>query len=283
VEITSPTMSYAADPATDTYTFTFSSADFGNTGVFDFYADSTTWSGGLDIAPNLKDGAFDFWTYEIAPASESASAPEAAPEADYALPRPIMELFDGSMYLFADGEFHYISAQQFATYGLSMDATYLVGELYGTVGAPATDEQVQVLEQQYIQDLNAMGVEATLPPVKQPAPVTTPVPAPAPVVVESPVINPPLTLPTTPKAGKVFTVSFPITSSVTGQKLTTGTMICDPQVKGKIIKHAEHFTNGKATLRFTIPATAKGKLLKVHLTMVLGNQSTTRVTTFLVH
>jgi hypothetical protein len=139
------------------------------------------------------------------------------------------------------------------------------------------------MEQEYVQALNEMGVEATVPPVTLPAPPAPPAPAPAPAAVESPVINTPITLPVMPKAGRVFTVSFPITSSLTGQKLTTGTMICDPQVKGKVLKHDEHFTNGKATLRFTIPATAKGKLLKVHLTMVLGNQSTTRITTFLVH
>jgi hypothetical protein len=270
VEITSPTMTYSADAVADTYSFTFGSADFGNAAAFDFYVRSSTWAGGTDIAPSPGE---DWWTYELT---------QQAPSGDYTIPRPIWQLFDGSMYLFADGEYHQISQAQFTMFGLSTQAFFLVGELYAPVGAPATDEQVQVMEQEYVQALNDMGVEATVPSVKLPAPSAPPAPAPAPAAVESPVINVPLTLPATPKAGKVFTVSFPITSSLTGQKLATGTMICDPQVKGKVIKHDEHFTNGKATLRFTIPATAKGKLLKVHLTMVLGNQSTTRVTTFLV-
>jgi hypothetical protein len=268
VEIASPTLTYTAAAAADRYTFTFSSADFGNTAAFDFYVRSFTWAGGDDIAPNANE---DWWTYELTPPAGEG----------YTIPRPIWQLFDGSMYLYADGEYHQISQAQFTMFGLSTQAFFLVGELYAPVGAPATDEQVQAMEREYVQALNAMGVEATVPPVTLPVPPAPPAPAPA--AVEAPVINTPLTLPALPKAGKMFTVSFPITSSLTGQKLTIGTMICDPQVKGRIIRHDEHFTNGKATLRFLIPATAKGKLLKVHLTMVLGNQSITRVTTFVVH
>jgi hypothetical protein len=57
-------------------------------------------------------------------------------------------------------------------------------------------------------------------------------------------------------------------------------MICDPRIGTHLLEHIEQFKNGSASLRFTIPTTAKGKLLKVHLTIRLGTQSATRITTF---
>jgi hypothetical protein len=53
-------------------------------------------------------------------------------------------------------------------------------------------------------------------------------------------------------------------------------MICDPAVKGKVIKHFEQFKDGVATMRFTIPKSAKGKVMMVHLTIKAGNQFATR-------
>jgi hypothetical protein len=245
------------------YTFTFPKADLGIGSAFDFAVSAQTSDTGYG------DTTGDWISYEVTSSAPSQPAPE---------PRPIMELPDGTMYLLADGEYHPISAAQFGTFGLSSQAIAYVGQLYEPVGAPATDEQVQAMEAAYVKALNDIGVSAAVPAVKPP--VTAPAPA---TVVESPVINAPLTFPAQPRAGKYFTVSFPVTSSATGRMLESATMICDPQVKGKVLPHDEGFNNGKATLRFVIPATAKGKLLKVHLTMVLGNQSTTRVETFTVH
>jgi hypothetical protein len=48
-------------------------------------------------------------------------------------------------------------------------------------------------------------------------------------------------------------------------------MICDPSIKGKVIKHVESFRNGKARLAFTVPRTAQHQLLKVKLTIRLGD------------
>ena len=59
-------------------------------------------------------------------------------------------------------------------------------------------------------------------------------------------------------------------------------MICDPSIQGKVIRHAEQFTNGVARLAFTIPKNAKGKLLTVRLTIKLGGQSATKIATFRV-
>jgi hypothetical protein len=267
----SSTMSYSAEGGV--YTWTFAASDFGGTGAFGIWAGAQTSENGFG------DTTGDGWlTYELTSSTLTPSTPTGTVE-----PRPIMQLPDGKMYLLAGDEYHQISQAQFDTFGLSIQAIAYVGELYHPIGAPATDEQVQAMEAAYVQALNELGIPTTVPAVKPPAPPAPATPAvTTPAVVESPVINPPLTVPAKPRAGKYFTVSFPVTSSLTGQTLTAGKMICDPSVKSKVIPHFEHFKNGKATLRFVIPAAAKGKVLKVHLTMVLGDQSTTRIESFLV-
>ena len=95
-----------------------------------------------------------------------------------------------------------------------------------------------------------------------------------------PVIGQPVTVPARPVAGKRFTVSFKVMRSDTGASLTTGKMICDPSVVGKVIQHQESFKNGTARLSFVIPSDATGKLLKVKLTIRSGHQSAARVSTF---
>jgi hypothetical protein len=107
-----------------------------------------------------------------------------------------------------------------------------------------------------------------------PAPATTPAPA------AKPLIGAPMTTPAKAAAGKRFTVTFPVTRSDNGAPLTTGRMTCDPSVSGKVITHAESFTGGAAKLSFTVPKAAKGKVLKVKVTITSGNLSTTRIATF---
>ena len=117
---------------------------------------------------------------------------------------------------------------------------------------------------------------ATPPP---PPPTTTTTPAPAAV---TPVIGTPMTTPSKAVAGKRMTVAFPVTRSDNGQPLTSGKMVCDPSVAGKVITHAESFKAGTAKLSFLVPKAAKGKLLKVKVTIVSGTQSATKVATFRV-
>jgi hypothetical protein len=95
-----------------------------------------------------------------------------------------------------------------------------------------------------------------------------------------PVIAKPVAVPAKPLAGKPFTVSFKVTRSDTGTSLLRGTMICDPSVSGKVIRHAESFRAGTARLSFVIPADAGGKLLKVKVTIKVQGGSATRVATF---
>jgi hypothetical protein len=111
-----------------------------------------------------------------------------------------------------------------------------------------------------------------------PPPTTTPA---APLVVK-PIIGKPVTTPKVATAGKRFTVKFVVTRSDTGTRMTTGKMICDPKVAGKVLRHAESFQQGIAKLSFVIPKTAKGKALKVKVTIKSGTSSTTKVTTFRV-
>jgi hypothetical protein len=82
--------------------------------------------------------------------------------------------------------------------------------------------------------------------------------------------------------GAKVAVTFRVTRSDTHALLRSGTMMCDPSINGRVIKHAERFNAGLARLAFTIPKGARGKLLKVKLTIKLGAQSTTRITTFRV-
>jgi hypothetical protein len=101
-------------------------------------------------------------------------------------------------------------------------------------------------------------------------------------VLVTPVIQMPVPSPAKPKAGKSLSVTFPVLRSDDSTPLLTGTMICDPSVNGKVIVHRESFVNGKARLAFTIPKSAKGKMLKVQVTIKLGTQSAHKVVTYRV-
>ena len=114
-----------------------------------------------------------------------------------------------------------------------------------------------------------------------PAPTPTPTPTPTPVVVR-PVFGAARMVPAKPLAGKKVVFTLAVRRSDTGAPLTTGRMICDPSVAGKVLPHAESFTNGTARLAFVVPKTAKGKQLKVKVTIKTGTQSGTSVTTFRV-
>lgn len=102
------------------------------------------------------------------------------------------------------------------------------------------------------------------------------------VAVARPVIGKPRVAPAHPAAGKQFSVTFPVTRSDTGAPLASGTMVCDPSIAGRVIPHTERLENGNAKLVFVIPKTAKGKLLKVTVTIKAHGRSATRVATFRV-
>ena len=138
---------------------------------------------------------------------------------------------------------------------------------------------------QWTYDLSAA---ATTPP-----PTTTPTPD----IRLTLAIGSPQVTPATAVAGKRFTVSFKtgfwsppgdIRMFVGLSSGKIAQMTCDPSVAGKVIAHAESLKKGTARLSFVIPKSAKGKQLKVKVTVkatnVLDNkvQTVTRIASFRV-
>ncbi len=105
-------------------------------------------------------------------------------------------------------------------------------------------------------------------------------PPPPPPPVAKPVIGAPITTPAAPVAGRKFNVAFAVSASTDGTPLTSGTMALDPSISGKMLAHSESFKGGKAKASIAVPKTAKGKQLKVKVTIKSGGQSATRVAMF---
>ena len=108
-----------------------------------------------------------------------------------------------------------------------------------------------------------------------------PTPTPTPTVVK-PVFGAVVMVPAKPVAGKKLVFTLAVKRSDTGAPLTTGTVICNPSVAGKLLKHSESFAAGKAKLAVVVPKTARGKLLTVKVKIVNGTQSATKVVTYKV-
>ena len=118
-----------------------------------------------------------------------------------------------------------------------------------------------------------------------PLPAIAPPPAPAPstpgaTVSSRPVIGAPAKAPAVAVAGKGFTISFPVTRSDTGAKLTSGAVSATSSIGGIAIKPIAQFSKGVATVKLAIPGADRGKLLKVSLTIKVGTTAASRVTTF---
>jgi hypothetical protein len=109
--------------------------------------------------------------------------------------------------------------------------------------------------------------------------LTKPAP-PAPPPSVKPLIGKPVAR-TAPVAGKKFTVSFPIMSSVDKKPLTTGTAECKTTVAGKTVRHTHRFKGGTLTATVKVPKAAKGKKLKIAV-KVTADKTATKVFTFKV-
>jgi len=83
----------------------------------------------------------------------------------------------------------------------------------------------------------------------------------------SPVIGKPAAVPVRPVAGKRLTLSFRVTRSDDHKPLMSGKMVGAPSVAGKLVPHTESFTRGVVRLSFIVPKTAKGKQLRVKVTI----------------
>jgi subtilisin family serine protease len=97
-----------------------------------------------------------------------------------------------------------------------------------------------------------------------------------------PAIGAPTSTPSKPAAGKSFTVVFPVTRKYDGAPLDTATMDCAPKLAGKTLRHAESLKAGKAKLVMTVPKTAKGKQLTVHMKITANGSSATKVAIYKV-
>jgi hypothetical protein len=97
-----------------------------------------------------------------------------------------------------------------------------------------------------------------------------------------PVIGKPVTAPVAPLAGKGFVAVFRVTRSDTGGPLMAGTMVSDPSVDGKLLRHTESFRAGTARVALRLPSSAAGKVLKIRLTIRASGKSATRVSVFRV-
>ncbi len=100
--------------------------------------------------------------------------------------------------------------------------------------------------------------------------------------VVRPLLGKPVGVPTKPVAGQRFTFSLPVTRSDTGALMRTGTMVCNPSVAGKVVRHADSFKAGKARLSFVVPKTAQGKLLKIKIKITVLGQTASRTYTYAV-
>ena len=76
------------------------------------------------------------------------------------------------------------------------------------------------------------------------------------------------TIPSTVRAGKRLTVTFPIKLS-NGAVIGGGTLRCTVTLAGKPVAHTAHIQNGKASVVLTVPKNSKGKLLIVKVSVPL--------------
>jgi hypothetical protein len=132
------------------------------------------------------------------------------------------------------------------------------------------------------------GPVADPTPANNSATVTaaTPTPPPPPTppsTIVVPVIGSPAIAPG-PLAGKHVTVSFHVTQGDTGAPVTAGRTTWQVSLFGNTARYRGQVVNGLAQLSLTLPKTAKGKQLKVGVTVLTADGgSASRVATFRVH
>jgi hypothetical protein len=102
----------------------------------------------------------------------------------------------------------------------------------------------------------------------------------APAIV--PAIGKPLAVPSRPRAGKLLSLSFPLTRADTGAVLTGATLAASTSIAGKPVARTVSQASGAAHVNVLLPRTAKGKVLRVALTVTLGAKTTTRVFSYVV-
>jgi len=164
----------------------------------------------------------------------------------------------GSIYVQGtDGTWHEIDADEFAVAGYNANSIVWSATLPGVVGSPI-----------WVTPLTPTAVSSA---------------AVASGTLVEPMIGTPKWSPAIVRAGKVLEVSFPVLNASSGAKLTGITMMyASPTIGGKVIRHVEHFANGAASVKLTVPARTAGKLLKVQLLIDVNGNTTTNTQTFTI-
>ena len=148
---------------------------------------------------------------------------------------------------------------------------------FGTAGAHVVTAGVSSREADLAAADNTASTTVTV--AAPAAAAASPLPAPA---VVKPVLGRIRLAPARPVAGKRATATVLVRRSDTRKPLLSGRMSADLSVSGRVIRHAGSFRGGVARLGFTVPKSAKGKQLRVTVTVRLGSRSATRAGSFRV-
>jgi hypothetical protein len=189
-----------------------------------------------------------------------------------------VERWDGAKWVHPDSHPTVRGAQTPTGVELSVNAS----ELGGTTSFAFSVWSMRWVADAVVgRDLAPDGLAKWTYDLAKPTPPPAPMPTPVPTVVK-PVFGRTTMVPAKVVAGKNVVFTLAVKRSDTGAPLTTGKMMCDPFYTGIVIKHAESFKGGTARLAFTVPKAAKGKTLKVKVTIVNGKQSATKVVAYKV-
>jgi hypothetical protein len=94
--------------------------------------------------------------------------------------------------------------------------------------------------------------------------------------VIAPAIGKPQMVPAHPTHGKLFSISFPVTRTDTGQPLQGGSLKVTATVGGKTVPKNASLANATANIAIQVPARGKGKTLVVKVTVTANGHSASR-------
>lgn len=100
--------------------------------------------------------------------------------------------------------------------------------------------------------------------------------------VIAPAIGSPVAVPSRPAHGKLFSVSFPITRTDTGDQLQGGTLSVATTIGGKAVAKNASLSNATAHVAVQVPAGAKGKTLVVRVTVTANGKTATRTVPYAI-
>jgi hypothetical protein len=81
--------------------------------------------------------------------------------------------------------------------------------------------------------------------------------------------------PVRPVAGKIFTITVPVTRSDTGKKISTGTVACNVRVAGQRVAATGRVSSGSGRCAFRVPGTASHKRITGSMVVRSGGKTVT--------